>query len=162
MKSLHLIPAITALVLLYSSPCYGQTSVRETPAPTEMKGTVAVWRPDSGIILADKATAPVEFILAKKVLYIDNSGKPVAREIIQPGDPVTIRYLREGDRLLVSQVTMERKPTPTPTASTNSETVTKAESSTAPKARESYVLKDLEIIRARMEKEARHSNEHHR
>lgn len=164
MKSLRLIPvpAITALALLYSPSGYGQAAVQETPAPTEVKGIVAVWRSDSGIILAENAADPIQFIFAKKVEYIDNSGKPVARDVILPGDPVTIRYLREGDHLLVSRVTMERKPTPAPTASTSSEAATQTASPTASKAEDSHVLKDLEIIRARIEKETRQLNDHHR
>ena len=163
MKSLRLIPAITALALLYSPPGYGQAAVRETPASTtEVKGIVAVWHPDSGTILAEDAPDPVQFIFAKKVECIDYTGKPVAREVIQPGDPVMIRYLREGDRLLVNRVTMERKPTPAPTASSGNETGTPTASSKASKADDSQVLKDLEIIRARIEKETRQSNEHHR
>jgi len=168
MKNLRLIPVITALALLYSPTGHAQTAGRETPAPTssptptEVKGTVALWRPESGTILAEEVNTPVQFIFAKNVDCIDSSGRPVAREVIQPGDPVTIRYLREGDRLLVSRVIMERRPTPVPTASAGIETATRTASPTASKAGQSYVLKDLEIIRARMEKETHHSNEHHR
>jgi len=162
MKSLRWIPAIIALALLFSPAGYGQAAVQEKPAPSDVKGIVAVWRPDSGIILAEDVTDPVQFSFAKKVDCVDNTGKPVGREVIQPGDPVTIHYLREGDRLLVNRVTMERKPTPAPTARTNTETTTQTSTQTASKADESHVLKDLKIIRARIEKETRQLNEHHR
>ena len=162
MKSLRLTTAIAALALLYSQPGYGQAPARETPDPTEVKGIVAIWHPDSGTILAEDVPDPVQFSFAKKVDCVDHTGKPVARDVIQPGDPITIRYLREGDRRLVDRVTMERKPTPAPTASTNAATDAPTASPKASKADDSHVLKDLEIIRARIEKETRQSNEHHR
>jgi hypothetical protein len=126
MKKLLLIPGVAAIALLSSPSVHAQAVVRETTttttttaAPTEATGTITEWGPDTVIIRHKEGVAPVRYSFARTVQYVDAAGNPVAREIITPGAPVTVRYIREGDRLLVDRVVVQR-----PTAATTTETTT--------------------------------------
>ena len=148
MKSLLLIPSFTALALLCSSAVHGQTVVRETatastPAPTEVVGTVAELRSDSVFILNKDVIGPVSFYFAKKVEYVDAAGNPVAREVITPGVPVTIRYIREGDQMLVDRVIVQHPLAP---AATTTATAT-VNGTTTPKPAAGYLDKEIERLR---------------
>lgn len=153
MKRLLLIPSIAALALLGSAPVHGQTVVRETTtttAPLEATGTVTEFAPDTVIIREKDVTAPVHFSFAKRVEYLDAAGNPVAREIITPGVPVTIRYTREGDRMLVDRIIVQRTVTPsgvttTETTTTTTKTVTGRESKEIEKLRDKIAHEEREL-----------------
>jgi hypothetical protein len=174
MKSLLSIPRIAAVALLCAPLVYGQDSPKKTTAtpttptpaesasaPKDVSGTVAEWRADRSVLLQKDVTEPVPLSFAKKVEYVDKAGKPVARESIQPGDPVTIHYVLEGDRLLVSRVIVEHKsPSPEPAPVANGElTAGKAPGTAdlkpAPKTDAGNVAKEIEKLRAGIEKESR-------
>jgi hypothetical protein len=129
MKKLLLIPGVAALALLYSPSVHGQAVVREsttttatTTVPTEVTGTVTEWAPGNVIIRQKDVAAPVRFSFARSVEFVDAAGNPVAREVITPGVPVTIRYVREGDRMLVDRVMMQGGLAPSATTTTQTTT----------------------------------------
>jgi hypothetical protein len=114
MKKL-LIPGVAALTLLCAPTMYCQAVVRETTttttaaaAPLEVAGTITEWGPDRVILRERDVADPVSYSFAKRVEYVDAAGNPVAREVITRGAPVTVRYIREGDRMLVDRVIVQR------------------------------------------------------
>ncbi len=112
-----LIPGVAALSLLCAPIIvHGQTVVRETTttatAPLEAAGTVTEWGPDRVIIRQQGAADPVPYAFARRVEYVDEAGVPVAREVITRDVPVTVRYVREGDRMLVDRVVVHRRVAP--------------------------------------------------
>jgi len=129
MKRLLLIPGITALALLCSPSVHAQAVVRETTtttsAPLEVTGTVTEFAPDTVIIRQKDVTAPVRYSFAKKVEYVDAAGNPVTREVITSGVPVKVRYIREGDRMLVDRVIVQSTAAPAVTATTTETTTTR-------------------------------------
>jgi hypothetical protein len=158
MKKLLLIPGVTALALLCSPSVYGQAVVREstttittTSAPMEVTGTVTEWAPGAVIIREKDLAAPVRFSFARTVEYVDAAGNPVAREVITPGVPVSIRYIREGDRMLVDRVIVQRKLAPSVTTTTETTTTTTV---TGREARE------IEKLRGKIAREERELAEH--
>jgi hypothetical protein len=135
----------------------GQAVVRETTttttaAPLEATGTVTEWAPDTAIIREKDVTAPVRFSFARNVVYVDAAGNPVAREVITPGAPVTFRYTREGDRMLVDRVIVQR--TVAPAAATTTETTTTTTTITGRDA------KEIEKLRGKIAHEERELAEH--
>ena len=113
-----LIPGVAALALLCAPTVHGEAVVRETTttiaaAPFEAAGTVTEWAPDRVIIRREGEAEPMPFAFARRVEYVDEAGNPVAREVIRRDAPVTLRYTREGDRMLVDRVVVHRRPAPT-------------------------------------------------
>ena len=156
-----LIPGVAALALLCSPTVHGQAVVRETTtttttAPLEAAGTITEWTPDRVIIRREGVAEPVPFAFARRVEYVDEAGNPVAREVITRGIPVTIRYTREGDRVLVDRVIVRRV---APSAVTSTETTTTTTTVTGHDAKE--IEKQRDKI-ARLERElAEHPDRTH-
>jgi hypothetical protein len=124
-----LIPGVAALALLCSPTVHGQAVVRETTttttaAPLEAAGMVTEWSPDRVIIRERDVADPVPFAFARRVEYVDELGNPVAREVITRDVPVTIRYTREGDRMLVDRVVVHRRVAPAAAVTTTETTTT--------------------------------------
>ncbi|HSI12269.1 MAG TPA: hypothetical protein VK961_09510 [Chthoniobacter sp.] len=108
-----LIPGIAAIAVLCSPIVHAQTVVREatvtTAAPLEAAGTVTEYAPDRVIIRQREGVAPVPYGFARQVEYVDEAGAPVTREVITRDTPVTVRYVQEGDRMLVNRVVVHRR-----------------------------------------------------
>lgn len=138
MKINLLIPGATAIFLLCSLPAGAQTVVRETTTtaqptetttttavqPIEAAGTIAEFAPDGMVIRTQEAAAPIRYSVSKSVVYVDEAGNPVAREIVKTGVPVTVRYVREGDQMIVNRVIVHRATTVAPEAVTTQKTTT--------------------------------------
>ncbi|HEY3899239.1 MAG TPA: hypothetical protein VGM54_11530 [Chthoniobacter sp.] len=155
MKRLLLIPGITALALLCSPTVHGQAVVRETTtttAPLEATGTVTEWGPDNVIIREKDVTAPVHYGFAKRVEYVDAAGNPVRREVITSGVPVTVRYIREGDHMLVDRVIVQRT---APVAATTTETTT-----TTTRTFTHHETKEMDKLRDKIAHEERELADH--
>jgi hypothetical protein len=154
MKRLLLIPGITAFALLCSPPVHGQAVVRETTttttAPMEVTGTVTEWAPDNVIIRENDVAEPVHFGLAKTVVYVDEAGNPIRREVVTSGVPVKVRYIREGDRMVVDRVIVQRPAATT----TTTETTTTTREVTGREA------KEIDKLRARIAHEEKELAEH--
>ena len=161
MKKLLLIPSVTALALLCSPLTYGQAVVRESTtttttaaaAPMEVTGTVTEWAPGAVIIRQRDVAAPARFSFARTVEYVDAAGNRVAREVITPGVPVTVRYTRDGDQMVVDRVIVQRPLAPTATTSTETTTTT----TTTVTGREA---KEIEKLRGKIAHEERELAEH--
>ena len=149
-----LIPGLAALALLCSPSVHGQAVVRETTttttAPLEATGTVTEWGPDRVIIREKDATEPMPFAFSKRVEYVDEAGNTVTREVITRDMPVTVRYTREGDRMLVDRVVVHRRIAPaaattTETTTTTTTTVTGHDAKEIEKRREKIAHLEKEV-----------------
>lgn len=137
-----IIPGAAAIMLLCSLHADAQTVVRErvvtepavvpaettttttTVAPVEAVGTVTEFAPDAVVLRANANTDPVRYSMAKRIEYVDDVGAPVAREVIRAGVPVTVRYVREGDRRVVNRVVVHRTTAVAPDGVTTRKTTT--------------------------------------
>ena len=129
--------------MLLSLPAAAQTVVRETTVPvqpttvqtttvqpTEVAGTVTEYTPDAVIVRTQEATAPVRYSFTKTTEYVDESGRAVAREIVRTGVPVTVRYIREGDHMIVNRVIVHQAVEAVPAVPAAPEAVTIQKSTT--------------------------------
>ena len=168
MKRSLLIPSVAALALLCSPALHGQTVARETPATSsaaaEVTGTVAECHPDSVTILNKDVAGPIRLSFAKKVEYVDAAGKPVAREMVTPGVPVTMRFLREGDRMLVDRVIVKRPLAPTPPETATAPETAKAtgNGTPPPKPVAGHAATEIEKLRGTIQQEERQLTDHPR
>lgn len=91
-----------------------------TEKTTTYTGTVSEVNPSSSTIIlrGEAAAAPSTYTYNKETVFVDETGKVVSYETIK-NSPVTVTYMRDGDRMVVTKVmkqpTTVRKETTTTT-----------------------------------------------
>jgi len=123
MKTSFLLLTVSA-TLLASPLTFGQSVVRETTTiqPVEAVGTVTEFAPDA-IVVRSESGSPIRYSFSESTEYVDEAGNRVSREVVHSGAPVTITYVKEGDRAVARRVVV-RKQTGTPEAVTTKKTTT--------------------------------------
>lgn len=120
-------------------------SLRAQPAVTESRvtttttseGTIDQFAPgtEALVIRSEGRPEPLRYLVTRKTIYVDETGAPIAAERIGPGAPVTVHYVREGDRLLASRIVVRRPPPrvppPVPAPAERTETVTTTTTTTS-------------------------------
>jgi hypothetical protein len=77
-------------------------------------GTITEFTPGSAItVRTETATAPTRYVVGESVTYVDEAGVPVAPDIIRSGVPVTVHYVKEGDRMIARRVVVKKTTTTT-------------------------------------------------
>ncbi len=89
---------------------------------TESVGTISDFSPDALVIRSETATAPTRYVVSKEVTYVDDAGAPVSMELVKSGLPVTVHYVKEGDRMIARKVVVRRSTGTTSDASVKSST----------------------------------------
>lgn len=84
---------------------------------TTSGGTITEFTPGSAIsVRTESATAPVRYVVGDTVTYVDEAGATVSPEIVRTGVPVTVHYVKEGDRMIARRVVVKKTTTTTTTA----------------------------------------------
>ena len=84
---------------------------------TTSGGTITEFTPGSAItVRTESASAPMRYVVGDSVTYVDEAGAPVSAEIIKSGVPVTVHYVKEGDRMIARRVVVKKTTTTTTTA----------------------------------------------
>lgn len=73
-------------------------------------GTITAYTPGSDYITfsSEASTAPVKYYYTKKTVLVDPSGNTVEWSALKPDMPVTYTYTKEGDRMVVTKVTLTK------------------------------------------------------
>jgi hypothetical protein len=129
--------AIAVAAVLSMTPADAQSVVRETtttttPAttttttvqPTEIAGTVTEYAPDAIVLRSEGAAAPVRYSFTKTTEYVDEAGNRITQDIVKSGVPVTVRYIPNGDNMVVDRVIVHRAAPVAPAAVTEKTTTT--------------------------------------
>lgn len=125
-----LILSAAAALLLWSLPANAQTVVRETTTstaaaqPVEVAGTITEFSPDDVMVRTEQSAAPVRYSFSKTTQYVDDAGNVVTREVIKSGEPVTLSYVKDGDRMIVNRVIVHKTAPVAPAAVTTEKTTT--------------------------------------
>jgi hypothetical protein len=71
-------------------------------------GTISAYTPGSDYIAfrSETSTAPVKYYYTKKTVLVDPTGQTVEWSALRPDMPVTYTYVKEGDRMVVTKVTL--------------------------------------------------------
>ena len=105
----------------------GAAGVTTSSSTTSGTGTITAYTPGSDYISfrTETSTAPVKYYYTKKTVLVDADGKPVEWSLLRPDLPVRYEYVKDGDRMVVSKVTVtkplatfEKKETTTTTTTT--------------------------------------------
>lgn len=86
-----------------------QTSVTTTTSA----GTISEFSPDTIVIRSETSPEPMRYTYSKTTTYVDEAGAPVSMEVVKSGLPVTVHYVKEGDRLVANRVIVRRTTTTT-------------------------------------------------
>jgi hypothetical protein len=91
----------------------GSTGVSESTTSTSTlngSGTITAYTPGSDYIMfrTESSTTPVRYYYTKKTVLVDPEGRTVEWTALKPDMPVTYTYTKEGDRMIVSKVTLTK------------------------------------------------------
>ena len=91
----------------------GTTGVSESTTSTSTlsgSGTITAYTPGSDYITfrTESSTTPVKYYYTKKTVLVDPEGRTVEWSALKPDMPVTYSYTKEGDRMVVTKVTLAK------------------------------------------------------
>ncbi len=91
------------------------TTTTETTTTTTA-GLISELAPDGLVVRTETGTA--RYSSSASTIYVDETGRAVARELVTSGLPVTVHYSRSGDRLIADRVVVRRQTSTTTAAPT--------------------------------------------
>jgi hypothetical protein len=91
----------------------GTTGVSESTTSTTTlngSGTITAYTPGSDYIMfrTESSTTPVRYYYTKKTVLVDPEGRTVEWSALKTDMPVTYTYTKEGDRMVVTKVTLAK------------------------------------------------------
>ena len=91
----------------------GTTGVSESTTSTSTlngSGTITAYTPGSDYIMyrTESSTTPVKYYYTTKTVLVDPEGRTVEWSALKPDMPVTYTYTKEGDRMVVTKVTLAK------------------------------------------------------
>jgi hypothetical protein len=90
-------------------------------------GTITTYTPGSDYITfrSETSTEPMKYYYTKKTVLVDPTGQTVEWSALRPDMPVTYTYVKEGDRMVVTKVTLAKPVTVYKKEETTTTTTTK-------------------------------------
>ena len=135
--------AVGAVSVVAFSTAFAQTSTKETTTSTtgaagvsaststststlDGTGMITTYSPGTDYISmrTEASGAPVKYYYTKSTTVVDPTGATVDMALLRPDMPVKYTYVKEGDRMVVSKITVQkplteiRKETTTTTTTT--------------------------------------------
>lgn len=90
----------------------GSTGVSASTSTTTLNGTgtISAYTPGSDYISfrSETSAAPVKYYYTKSTTLVDPEGKTVEWSLLKPDMPVTYTYVKEGDRMVITKVTLTK------------------------------------------------------
>jgi hypothetical protein len=105
-----------------TNPAVTSSSSTTTSTTTlDGTGTISTYTPGSDYISfrSETSSAPVKYYYTKSTTIVDPEGKTVEWSMLKPDMPVRYTYVKEGDRMVISKITLTK-----PIASYEKETTT--------------------------------------
>ena len=106
----------------------GSTGVSSTTSTSTLNGsgTITAYTPGSDYISfrSAESTAPMKYYYTKSTTVVDPEGKTVELSALRSDMPVTYTYVKEGDRMVVSKITVEKPLTEIKKTTTTTTTTT--------------------------------------
>ena len=90
----------------------GSTGVSATTSTSSLNGsgTITTYTPGSDVITfrSETSAEPVKYYYTKSTTIVDPEGKTVEWSVLKPDMPVTYTYVKEGDRMVITKVTLTK------------------------------------------------------
>ena len=73
-------------------------------------GTITTYTPGSDYISfrTETSTEPMKYYYTKSTAIVDSEGKTVEWSMLKPDMPVKYTYVKEGDRMVISKITLQK------------------------------------------------------
>ncbi|MDB6171639.1 MAG: hypothetical protein JWL59_950 [Chthoniobacteraceae bacterium] len=122
MKTIRIINSTLAIAaaLALSPAAFAQTTVTTASggattsvSTTTTAGTISDFGDDTIVVRSETSPDPIRYSYSKTTTYVDEAGAPVSRELVKSGLPVTVYYVKEGDRMIANKVVVRKKTTTT-------------------------------------------------
>jgi hypothetical protein len=90
----------------------GSTGVSTSTSTSTLNGsgTISAYTPGSDYISfrSETSAEPVKYYYTKSTTIVDPEGKTVEWSLLKPDMPVTYTYVKEGDRMVITKVTLTK------------------------------------------------------
>ena len=105
----------------------GASGVTTSTSEVSGSGVVTTYTPGSDYITfrTETSTEPVRYYYTTKTVLVDPEGRTVEWSALRPDMPVTYSYVKEGDRMVVTKVTLAKPVTTYKKEETTTTTTTK-------------------------------------
>lgn len=86
------------------------SSASTTTTAVNGSGTITTYTPGTDYISfrTETSTAPVKYYYTKTTTIVDPDGKTVEWSMLKPDMPVKYTYVKEGDRMVISRITLAK------------------------------------------------------
>src|SRR5215212_5799107 len=95
-----------------TAPAVTSSSSTTTTSTSSLDGTgtISSYTPGSDYIMfkSETATAPTRYYYTKSTTIVDPEGKTVEWSALRPDMPVRYTYVKEGDRMVISKITLTK------------------------------------------------------
>src|SRR3954465_3702435 len=112
-----------------TAPAVTSSSSTTTTSTSSLDGTgtITTYTPGSDYISfrTETSAEPVKYYYPKKTVLVDPEGKTVEWSALKPNMPVRYTYVKEGDRMVVSRITLTKPVTTIEEKTTTTTTTTK-------------------------------------
>lgn len=112
------------------------TAADTVVSTTTTTGDIAEFSPDTIVVRTESAPQPIRYSYTKTTTYVDETGAPVSLETVKSGLPVTVYYVKEGDRMIANKVVVRKKVTTTTGDAIDKKTTTTTTTTTDKKKRD--------------------------
>ena len=100
--------ALLGLMLITANVTLAQIAVKETTTTTTTAGTISEFGPETIIVRSETSPEPIRYSYSKTTTYVDETGAPVSIETVKSGLPVTVHYVKVGDKMVASKVIVRK------------------------------------------------------
>ena len=94
-----------------TNPAVTSSSSTTTSTSTvDGSGTITTYTPGSDYISfrTETSSAPVKYYYTKSTTIVDPEGKTVEWSMLKPDMPVKYTYVKDGDRMVISKITLTK------------------------------------------------------
>jgi hypothetical protein len=94
-----------------TNPAVTSSSTTTTSTSTvDGSGTITTYTPGSDYIAfrTETSAEPVKYYYTKNTTIVDPEGKTVEWSMLKPDMPVKYTYVKEGDRMVISKITLTK------------------------------------------------------
>ena len=86
------------------------TTSTTSTSTVDGSGTITTYTPGSDYISfrTETSSAPVKYYYTKTTTIVDSDGKTVEWSMLKPDMPVKYTYVKDGDRMVISRITLAK------------------------------------------------------
>ena len=93
-----------------TAPAVTSSSTTTSTSTVDGTGTITTYTPGSDYISfrTETSAEPVKYYYTKNTTIVDPEGKTVEWSMLKPDMPVRYTYVKEGDRMVISKITLTK------------------------------------------------------